>query len=382
MEDLIFKSHSTVYCAFGSLNRLKEIIAPYGHRLLIVTEKALADSLALKKIKEEIRKSDLDLITFAEITPNSTTHTIEKASEIARVSKIQAVLGFGGIRALSAAKAIAVAASYSGNFYNIMSDNPPKLEPIPYIEIEGTFRNPFMLSPEFILPDARNGSLQVVSVNNASPSAIIIDPSLFMEISRQYKTATLMDIFLEAIEGYLSISSNFISDMLFLKTISMIIKLLPLIIEDPENPQNLLSASKAGFSAALGLTISSTGLGTACAAEINKQFRVSRAITATILLPFILEYGLRVCPDKVSRMGPILGEDISGLSIISAADRVIESLRISIGIQNLPVRLSDLGIKKENLNSVAEEVIKLPMVKTLPSAITVEEIYKILKDAL
>ncbi|MCK5154104.1 MAG: iron-containing alcohol dehydrogenase [Spirochaetales bacterium] len=382
MEDLIFNAHSKVYCSYGSLNRLKEIVSSFGHRLLIVTEKSLVDSNAFKKIKDEIRKHDLDLITFAEITPNSTTHTIEKASEIARVSRIQAIIGFGGIRALSAAKAVAVAASYTGNFYNIMSETPPELLPIPYIEISGTFRNPFMLSPDFILPDARNGALQIVTVKNAAPAAIIIDPSLFMDISRQYKIATLMDVFLEAVEGFFSIRSNFISDMLFLKTISMIVNLLPSILEDPDNPENLLSAGKAGFSTALGLTISTTGLGTACAAEISKQFGASRAITATILLPYILEYGLRVCPEKVTRMGPILGEDISGLSIISAADRVIESLRLSIGIQNLPVRLSELGIKKENLISVAEQVFKLPMINFLPSKITVEDIYIILKDAL
>ncbi|MEA1910964.1 MAG: iron-containing alcohol dehydrogenase [Spirochaetota bacterium] len=382
MEDLLFNAHSKVYCSYGSLNHLKEIVSSFGHRLLIVTEKSLADTDAFKKIKNEIRRHDLDLITFAEITSSSTTHTIEKASEIARVSRIQAVIGFGGIRALSAAKAVAVAASYTGNFYNIMAETPPELIPIPYIEIAGTFRNPFMLSPDFILPDARNGSLHVVTVKNAAPGAIIIDPSLFMDISRQYKIATLMDVFLEAVEGFFSIRSNFISDMLFLKTISMIVQLLPNILEDPDNPDNLLSAAKAGFSTALGLTISTTGLGTACAAEISKQFGVSRAITATILLPYVLEYGLRVCPEKVTRMGPILGEDISGLSIVLAADRVIESLRLSIGIQNLPVRLSELGIKKDNLISVAEQVRKLPMVNYLPSAITVEDIYNILKDAL
>jgi alcohol dehydrogenase len=382
MKDLIFTAHSKVYCSYGSLKRLKGIVSQYGHRLLIVTEKALANSPTLKKIKDEIRKNDLDLITFAEITSSSTTHSIEKASEIARVSRVQAVLGFGGIRALSAAKAVAAAAGYTGNFYNIMSDTPPILVPLPYIEIAGTFRNPFMLSSEFIIPDARNGLLQIVSVKNASPTAIIIDPSLFMEISKQYRIATLMDVFLEAIEGYLSICSNFFSDMLFLKTISMIVNLLPSILEDHENPDNLLRASEAGFSTALGLTISSTGIGTACAAEINKQFGASRAITATILLPYVLEYSLRACPEKVSRMGPILGEDISGLSVVSAADRIIESLRLSIGIQNLPVRLSELGIKKENLISVAEQVYKLPMIEYLPSKITVEQIYKLLKDAL
>ena len=382
MEDLIFNVHSKVYCSYGSLSRLKEIVSLYGHRLLIVTEKALADSPTFKIIKDEIRKNDLDLITFAEITSSSTTHSIEKASEIARASRVQAVLGFGGIRALSAAKAVAVAAGYTGNFYNIMSDTPPLLLPLPYIEIAGTFRNPFMLSSEFIVPDARNGSLQVVSVKNAAPAAIIIDPSLFMDISKQYRIATLMDVFLEAVEGYFSVRSNFISDMLFLKTISMIVNLLPSILEDPDNPDNLLRASNAGFSTALGLTISSTGLGTACAAEINKQFGASRAVTATILLPYILEYGLRVCPEKVLRMGPILGEDISGLSVVSAAERVIESLRLSIGIQNLPVRLSELGIKKENLISIAEQVQKLPMVEYLPSKVTIEEIYKLLKDAL
>lgn len=253
---------------------------------------------------------------------------------------------------------------------------------MPYIEIPGTFRNPFMLSDRFAISDARDSRIKIVSVRNSHPDYVLIDPEVYSSLSRQFRLSALMDTFLESIEGYFSVKSNFISDTLFLKAIALIISHLPGLKEDPDNPENLLQAAKAGFSSALGLSTGMSGLGTACSFEIDRQFAVPHSAVATILLPYILEYGLKIQPEKVSRMGPILGENISGLSVVAAADRVIETLRVSVGVQNLPGRLSELGLTAENLTAVAERVIDYPMIKDLPEKISVEDIYTFLKEAL
>ncbi len=382
MEEITFYAPSRVHLSFGSLKKLKEIKTAVGSRILIVTEKKLLKSSGFQKITETALNSGIDMVVFSDISRNTTSYSIIEAAEMAKVSRAQGVIGFGGIRALSAAKAVSVGAGYNGNFYNIFSDEVPPVDPLPYIEIPGTFRNPFMLSDRFAISDARDSRIKIVSVRNSHPDYVLIDPEVYSSLSRQFRLSALMDTFLESIEGYFSVKSNFISDTLFLKAIALIISHLPGLKEDPDNPENLLQAAKAGFSSALGLSTGMSGLGTACSFEIDRQFAVPHSAVATILLPYILEYGLKIQPEKVSRMGPILGENISGLSVVAAADRVIETLRVSVGVQNLPGRLSELGLTAENLTAVAERVIDYPMIKDLPEKISVEDIYTFLKEAL
>ncbi len=382
MEKITFYAPSRIYCDFGALRFLKEVSSDIGNRLLLVTEKKLLKTSGLQKIKEAAAAENIDLVIFSDINHESTSYSIVEAVKIARASKAQGILGYGGIRALSAAKAVSVGAGFKGNFYNLFSGEPSESTPLPYIEIPGTFRNPFMLSSLFALTDARTGRKHILQIEKSQPAVIIMDPEVYGSLPLSFRFSVLMDTFLESIEGYFSPSSDFISDTFLLKSIAMIVDLLPGLRKDPENPENLMKAAMAGLASALGLSRGLTGMGTACAFEIDHRFTKPHSAVATILLPYILEYGLKIHPEKVSRMGPILGENISGLSVVAAADRVIETLRASAGGGELPGRLSELGLNAENLSEAAERVVDYPMIKKLPGTMSVEDIYQFLKEAL
>ena len=382
MEKIVFSAPSKVYLSYGSLKNLSEVKDVYGSRMMIVTEKKLLESGGFLRVKEEAVNAGIDLVVYSDISHDTTTYSIIEAAKLAKVSRTQAVIGFGGVRALSAAKGVSVAAGYSGNFYNILAGGIPPFMTLPYIEIPGVFRNPFMLSERFYVVDARTGRINIVRVRNSQPEYVLIDPEVYSSLSRKYRLSILMDTFLESIEGYFSRLTNYISDTLFLKSVSLIVANLSKLIEDPDNPENLMYAAKAGFSSALGLSSGMSGLGTSASLEISQRYSVPRSAVATVLLPYILEYGLKLVPEKVSRMGPILGENIKGLSVIAAADRVIETLRVSVGVHDLPARLSELGITADKLPDIAERVKDYPMIRFLPAEISVEEVYNFLKDAL
>ncbi len=382
MEKMTFYAPSRVHCTFGALGLLREVRSLVGSRLLLVTEKELEKSRGLLKIRETAAAEGIELVTFSDINHESTSYSIIEASEMARASKAQGVIGFGGIRALSAAKAVSVGTGYGRKFYNVFNGEPPESPLLPYIEIPGVFRNPFMLAPLFALTDARNGRKYILQVENSQPAVVLIDPEVYGSLPLSFRFSVLMDTFLESIEGYFSSDADFISDTFLLKSVAMIVSLLPGLRKDPENPENLMKAAMAGLSSALGLSRGLTGLGTACAFEIDHRFAKPHSAVATILLPYMLEYGLKIHPEKVSRMGPILGENITGLSVVAAADRVIETLRASVGGGNLPGRLSELGLNAENLSTAAERVTDYPMVRRLPGGMSVEDIYTFLKEAL
>jgi 1,3-propanediol dehydrogenase len=100
------------------------------------------------------------------------------------------------------------------------------------------------------------------------------------------------------------------------------------------------------------------------------------------LLPYVLEYGIKVCPEKVARMGNILGENLKGLSVVAAADRVVESLRASLGVDQLPGRLSEVGVEEQHLSQTAAKLLEVPFLEALPEPVSSQELFTYLKDAL
>jgi alcohol dehydrogenase class IV len=79
----------------------------------------------------------------------------------------------------------------------------------------------------------------------------------------------------------------------------------------------------------------------------------------------------------------LLGEDVSGLTDNQAADRAIaavERLRNDIGI---PRRLSDLGVRPEQLRPFADKAFGIRRIlRVNPRPMTVEDLEGILRAAL
>jgi alcohol dehydrogenase class IV len=125
----------------------------------------------------------------------------------------------------------------------------------------------------------------------------------------------------------------------------------------------------------------SPGVGTALSWSIGAFRSVPKAVASTILLPHILEYGLRAAPEKVARMGNILGENLKGLSVVAAADRTVESLRASIGSHQFPGRLSELNLEKDDFTEVVRKARDLPFIGDVPNPLSFEDLVQLLQQA-
>ena len=223
---------------------------------------------------------------------------------------------------------------------------------------------------------------QVLLLKDFMPAVFIQDPALLKDFSRKYRIATLLEVLLLAIEGYFSNDSTYFSDTLMLRGLGLAIDTLPEMLKRPDEVDVVFRAQQAGFFTGFGLSMSSPGWGTASAYILGSLLQVPPPIVATVLLPYVLEYGLKVCPEKVARMGNILGENLKGLSVVAAADRVVESIRASLGVEQLPGRLSELGVRDNHLSQTVSRVMEGPFIDSLPGNISFPELSSFLENAL
>ena len=238
-----------------------------------------------------------------------------------------------------------------------------------------------MLGDAFILTDARNRHTRIIRRRGSNPQSVIMDPRLTAQLSPRAGAATILDTLLHSLEGFFSLSTNFLSSSIFLRSIGVAVDYID-SFSQRENPEVEIKACQAGLLSAFGLTMGSLGIGSAVSIAAGGLFRVPKSGIAAVMLPVVLEYGRRACPEKVARMAPIVDEDTRRMRTAEAADVVIGSLRRRIDSFELPLRLSDYGIDTADLPLLAARATGLGLSDDQPVPLAEDELLELLREAL
>jgi len=381
MSDLLFSiPHETIF-GVDIINRLGNVVSRYGERVLVVTEAILYERQTIERVIELLEKKNISYIVYDEVVPNATSSTVEEALLLARGSHAEVIIGMGGIRALSIAKCVAMSAKCKNDFDDFLSGTKPENEPLAYIEIPTTCRNPFMHTDEYLVVDARDRSGKLGKTQPDITKCILIDPKLSLSLPSKYTATTMIDTFLSAFEGIISTKNNFFSDTLFYKAIEMLIQNIDLALKNPEDIKLRIQSAAAGMITALGLSMSKQGIGSALAYALNSKLMVPKSWLATILFPSVIEFSINTSSEKIVPIAKLLGEDIEGTSSIDASKKAVEALRRLIGTLQLPTRLRDFDLNLDDMVDITTAARSFDMMNYLSRMASDEELYEIIKQA-
>jgi len=104
---------------------------------------------------------------------------------------------------------------------------------------------------------------------------------------------------------------------------------------------------------------------------------------SSILMPYIMEYNLSTSASRLSKIGRVMGKDVKGLPDTEGAALAIEAVnefRDQIGLE-LTDRISQLGLKKDDLAVAAESAIRFEDINSVPRKASFENLMEILEKA-
>ncbi len=381
MSDLIFSLPHETYFGADIIHRLASVVSRFGDRVLLVTEAILYERQTIEKILELLEKKDISYIVYDEVVPNATSSAVEEALLLARGSQAKVIIGLGGMRTLSTAKCVAMAAGSRAGIDDHLSGARPEGIPLTYIEVPTTSRNPLMYQDECLIVDARDRSARLLPTQKGITKAVIIDPKLTLSLPPKYTAAILLETLMTAFEGYVSTKNNVLTETLFLKAIEHVVETVPQIVQNPEDLKLRIAASTAGFITALGLSMSRAGLGTALAWALNARLMIPKSWVATIILPSVLEFFINSSSEKLMRLARILGEDVTGISSVDASKKAIESIQRLIGGLQFQARLREFNLKLDGVIEIATNARSFDQMNYLPRLASVEELCDIVKES-
>ena len=351
-------------------------------KALLVTDKDLMKFGVTTKVIDVLEKAGLCYEVYDEIKQNPTVKNVTDGVEAFKKAGADYIISVGGGSAIDTAKGIGIIIN-NPEFADVVSLEgvaDTKNKSVPHIAVATTAGTAAEVTINYVITDVEN-KRKFVCVDPADiPIIAIIDPELMASMPKGLAAATGMDALTHAIEGYITKGAWELTDTLTLKSIEMIAKNLKAAVEgDMDAKANMGVAQYVA-----GMAFSNVGLGIvhSMAHPLGAFYDTPHGVANALLLPYVMEYNSEATGDKYMHIAKAFGvenaERMSEDAYRTAAVEAVRKLACSIGV---PQKLSEIGVKEDDLKALSEAAYKDVCTGGNPKETSVEEILEIYKRA-
>ena len=194
--------------------------------------------------------------------------------------------------------------------------------------------------------------------------------------------ATGADAFTHAIEAYLSINANPVSDGLALQAIRLIGGSLSRAVKDGSDQEARIAMSYGSYIAGLAFHNAGVGAVHALAYPLGGQFHMAHGDSNAVMLPYVLGFISRSCQSRLRDILSALDESSYDLPDESAARQCITKLASLMREIGIPDTLTSFKIPESAIQSLASDAVKQKrLLSRCPVALDEDSIYTIYDSA-
>ncbi|GIU33877.1 L-threonine dehydrogenase [Shewanella schlegeliana] len=349
---------------------------------LIVTDKPLVDIGLVAQVTDKLASNDINSVIFDGVQPNPTVGNVEAGLEILTANHCDFVISLGGGSPHDCAKGIALVATNGGSIKDYEGLDVSTKPQLPLVAINTTAGTASEMTRFCIITDEERHIKMAIVDKNTTPILSVNDPELMLLKPAGLTAATGMDALTHAIEAYVSIAANPITDACAIKAIELIQGNL---IEAVENGQSIEARDQmayAQFLAGMAFNNASLGYVHAMAHQLGGFYDLPHGVCNALLLPHVQAYNAKVVPGRLKDVAKAMGVDVSAMTDEQGAEAAITAIKALSVAVNIPENLTKLGVKAEDIPTLADNALKDACGFTNPKQATHDEICKIFTNAL
>ena len=353
-----FDYHIPTKIIFGR-GRLKELATeelPGSKALIVITNGQSMKGLGyLNQVTQYLKENGVDSVLFDKVLPNPTLAHVSEAAELARRENCDMVVGLGGGSAIDSAKAIALAAANSGNYWEYVKGREVENDALPIVAIPTTAGTGTESDPWTVITNPETNEKIGFGIKQLFPTLSIVDPELMVSVPANLTAYQGMDAFFHSAEGYLAKVAQPVSDLFALNSIRRIAKFLPEAVKDGNNLQAREEMAWASTQAGM---VESTSC---CISEHSMEHALSAfypglphgAGLVALSVPYfthLLKKDEKKVAPRYMDMARAMGEE--NVNSPSAFITALKKLIKNVGLEGL--KLSDWGLRKDDAEKLAE----------------------------
>jgi len=326
--------------------------------VLLVTDAIIGRTEGFQAIQRNLANSGLSVSVYDRVEPEPRLLIAEESAQYAREIKPDVIVGVGGGSVLDIAKIMALAPTNPKKIRDYLGLNLVENPPLPKIlapTTSGTGSEVTNIAVVSLVEEQVKTS--VVTPYNFADVAIV-DPLLTTTMPPRTTVATGLDALSHAVEAYMSVESNPITDTLALKAIKLIRQHLPEAYTHPSNLQAREGMSLASLIAGMAFGNAGTCAGHAAAYAFAVKFKVPHGVSCALSLPYVMSLNSAAMEDKALEMAGALDigtEGISGKVLWKDSISTITELMREL---DQPLALTALGITEDLIPRLAEDMLR------------------------
>lgn len=353
-------------------------------KALIVTDKFLKELKdgPVEKVTKSLEKENIDFAFYDGVEPNPKDTNVRDGLEIYNSEQCDLILTVGGGSAHDCGKGIGIAATHEGDLYENYAGIETLTNPLPpIVSVNTTAGTGSEVTRHCVITNTEKKVKFVIVSWRNTPLVSINDPELMLDKPAGLTAATGMDALTHAVESYISLGANPVTDSMAIQAIKLISDNLRQAVAYGHNIEARENMANASLLA--GMAFNNAGLGYvhAIAHQLGGLYDIPHGVANAVLLPHVLEYNIISNPRKFADIAEFMGEDITGLSTRDAADKAISAIKKLSEDVNIPSNLKELGVKEKDFETMADLALQDGNAFSNPIQGNKEDIISILKSA-
>ena len=351
---------------------------------LIVTDKVMVKAGIVDGITKALEQNKVKYVIYDGVATEPTVDFVQEGLKAYRDNGCDFLIAVGGGSAIDTAKAIAVMVTNAGSIEDYQGSGKIPKEGVPLIAIPTTAGTGSEVTQFTIITDTKRDVKMLITSPFLIPQRAIVDPLLTLSMPRGLTAATGVDALTHAIEAYVSVKAQPMSDIFCLSAIELISGNLRQAWSNGKNIEARGKTMLGALQAGIAFSNSSVALVHGMSRPIGAYFHVAHGVSNAALLGVVTEFSLIGNPARYARIAQAMGENIDKLTILEAADLAAKSIKRLIKDIKIP-SLKELGVDKEKLDKLApqmaEDAIASGSPANNPRRATKEEIIELYKLA-
>jgi alcohol dehydrogenase len=383
----------------GVVRRLPEAVAGTGAPLaVVVTDAGLAATGLPDRISGLLSAAGLPATVFDGVHANPTTGDLAAGADAVRAAAglagpggaepfgpperpVACLVAVGGGSPIDAAKGIAVAAVNPQRGRDLDYRSEFAAAPLPIVAVPTTAGTGAETNAFGVVTDT--GAARKFYVGSAAtrPAVALLDPELTTGLPPRPTAATGLDALTHAVESYLSIRPNPVSDGLALQVAAMAGNYLPRAVADGADREARAQLLLAAHLAGTGMARTGLGLCHAIGHAIGGRFNVPHGEALSLVLPGVLKFNAAVRRDRIADLAFPLGAGRTGRSAAwncGAAIDAVAALAAALGLGELP---AGTALTPADYPQLAEDALADEVLANTPRQPAAADITSLLADA-
>ncbi len=187
------------------------------------------------------------------------------------------------------------------------------------------------------------------------PRFIFLDPKMTIDTPSWLWACTGIRSLDHAVESIYSPRHQPFVDTLALESVTLLFRNLKRSTDNPSYTSSRMACQTAAWMSFSGVQSVGTGLSHAIGRVIGATWNIPHGLTSCLTLAEVMKHQARKYPDRLALIAKAEGQDLKGLSKDKQAQYAAERVRDLVKDLGLSKRLSDYGIRREDLPSIARD---------------------------